>query len=111
MFSLLGRLAVRHPLKICAAWLIAGLVLSCVAPAVGRRAQDDDIHFLPPRCPSVRGYQLLARAFPRDVFASRLIFAVERPDRPLDANDLALVDALTDELVRLRQEEPALQIG
>jgi putative drug exporter of the RND superfamily len=111
MFSLLGRLAVQHPWKICAVWLLLGLLLLAVAPSWDHRAQDDDIHFLPGRCPSVRGYQLLAEAFPQDVFASRLIFAVERPDRPLTAADFALVDRLTAELTRLRQEEPGLQIG
>src|SRR5438552_3094477 len=111
MFSFLGRLAVRHPLKICTAWVAVGLLLTCIAPSWDHRAQDDDIHFLPARCPSVRGYQLLAEAFPQDVFASRLIVAVERCDRALDAGDFALVDGLATALVQLRETEPALQIG
>src|SRR6185369_3734199 len=75
-----------------------------------KRSQDDDIRFLPARCPSVRGYQLLEKAFPQDVFASRVIFAVERGDDKLTEADLALVDLLVAELNRLRQDEPDLQI-
>jgi RND superfamily putative drug exporter len=111
MFRHLGRLAVRHSGKVCAAWVVAALLLTWAAPAWDSRAQDDDINFLPPRCASVRGYQLLAAAFPRDVFASRLLFAVERPDQPLSPADFALVDRLTADLVELRQREPGLQIG
>src|SRR5438094_408198 len=47
MFRILGRFTVTHPWKICAAWLIAGLILTRLAPNWETRAQDDDIHFLP----------------------------------------------------------------
>jgi RND superfamily putative drug exporter len=111
MFRHLGRLAVNHSGKVCAAWLIGGLLLTWAAPAWDSRAQDDDINFLPPRCASVRGYHLLAQAFPHDVFASRLLFAIEHPDRALSPADFALVDRLTADLVELRSREPGLQIG
>jgi RND superfamily putative drug exporter len=111
MFQLLGRFAVTHPWRICAAWIVAGALLSWLSPAWNTKAQDDDIHFLPQRCPSVRGYQLLRQAFPQDVFASRLIFAVERPDRALDDADYALVEHCVTDLQRLRAEQPELQIG
>src|SRR5262249_60557932 len=71
----------------------------------------DDIRFLPARCDSVRGYHLLEEAFPQDVFASRVIFAVERHDSALTENDLAIINDVIDRLNALRQEEPALQIG
>src|SRR5579884_2392411 len=87
MFKTLGRFTAAHAWTICAAWLAAAIVLALVAPSWDTRAQDDDVRFLPARCDSVRGYQLLRQAFPQDVFASRLIFAVERPDRRLDADD------------------------
>jgi putative drug exporter of the RND superfamily len=111
MFRSLGRLAARHPWLICAAWLLAGAGVTLVAPPWDNRAHDDDIRFLPERCDSVRGYRLLEQAFPQDVFASRLLFAVERADGPLTPGDLALVDELVAELHRLRQEDPGLQIG
>ncbi len=77
---------------------------------LGARAQDDDIRFLPASTPSVRGYRLLEKAFPQDLFASRVIFAIEPPDRPLTSSDLALADDIAGDLGKLRQQEPGLQI-
>jgi RND superfamily putative drug exporter len=111
MFKLLGRFTAAHAWKICAGWLLAGVVLSFLAPSWQAHTQDDDIRFLPDRCDSVRGYRLLERAFPQDVCASRVIFAVERPGGTLTEADLALVDQLVADLNRLRDAEPALQIG
>jgi RND superfamily putative drug exporter len=111
MFHRVGRFATSHPWIICAAWLLAGAVLTLLAPAWDSRTQDDDIHFLPARCPSVRGYQLLEKAFPQDVFASRLIFALEREDRPLSNADFALADQMVADLEKLRQQAPELKIS
>jgi len=111
MFKHLGRFAAAHPWMICAAWVVAGVCVTLVAPKWDRKAQDDDIRFLPARCDSVRGYRLLEEAFPQDVFASRVIFAVERPDAALTENDLAAVDDVVAGLNALRGEEPSLQIG
>jgi putative drug exporter of the RND superfamily len=111
MFKILGRFAAIHPWTICAAWLIGGLCLFWLAPVWDSKAQDDDIRFLPARCPSVRGYQLLSRAFPKDVFASRLIFALERPDTVLTDADFILVDSCVHVLEQLRCDAPELQLG
>jgi RND superfamily putative drug exporter len=111
MFNFLGRLTTAHPGKVCLAWLLAGLLLAWLAPAWDARTQDDDIRFLPARCDSVRGYELLKQAFPQDVFASRAVFAVERPDGRLTAADFALVDRLAADLRRLAADEPGLQFG
>jgi RND superfamily putative drug exporter len=111
MFKHLGRFAAAHPWMICAAWVIAGVCVTLAAPNWDRRAQDDDIRFLPGRCDSVRGYHLLQEAFPQDVFASRVLFAVERPDGVLTHDDLAAVDGAVVAVNALRDEEPALQIG
>jgi RND superfamily putative drug exporter len=111
MFDLLGRLVVTHPRKICLGWLALVLLLALVAPAWQTKAQDDDIRFLPERCPSVRGYRLLEKAFPQDVFASKAVYALERRDRRLTKADFALVDRLTAELEKLRDREPGLGIG
>lgn len=110
MFDLLGRLAVDHPWKVCAVWLVAAAALTLAAPAWQAHSRDDDIHFLPAECPSVRGYELLAQAFPNEVYGSRLVVALERP-RPLTADDFALVDRLTAELEQLRSLEPELGLG
>src|SRR5262245_33169278 len=108
MFTQLGGLVARRPWLVCAAWLLAGIALAVAAPSWDKRSQDDDVRFLPGRCPSVRGYQLLEQAFPQDVFASRVIFAVERRDGQLSENDLSLVDVIVAELNQLRQDEPDL---
>jgi RND superfamily putative drug exporter len=111
MFQFVGRYAAAHPWRICTAWLLGGFLLYALAPAWDTKAQDDDIRFLPDRCPSVRGYQLLGQAFPQDVFASRIIFAVERADRVLTDKDYALVDDCVADLEKLRHDEPDLQLG
>ena len=110
MFDRLGRLAVAHPRWICAAWLVLGAMLTAIAPSWRNQAQDDDIHFLPASCPSVRGYQTLERAFPQDVFASRAVLTVERTEQPLTSADFALVDRITAAIDRLRRDETNLQI-
>jgi RND superfamily putative drug exporter len=111
MFSKLGRFTAAHPWLICLSWLAAAIAVGILAPAWDERAADDDIRFLPARCDSVKGYRLLEQAFPQDVFASRLIVAVERADAALTPADFALVDDLVAGLNRLRQDEPALQIA
>jgi RND superfamily putative drug exporter len=111
MLKRLARLTTAHAWEICAAWVIAGAFLTWAAPPWNTRAQDDDIRFLPARCPSVCGYQLLQKAFPQELFASRAIIAVERSNGPLTSADFALVDQFVGDLERLRATEPALQIG
>jgi RND superfamily putative drug exporter len=111
MFHRIGRFATAHPWVVCIAWAIGGLFLTAVAPSWDSRTQDDDIRFLPDRCPSVRGYQLMQQAFPDDVFASRLVFAVEREEEILGDSDFALVSTLVDDLELLRKQAPDLQIG
>ncbi len=111
MFKHLGRITASHPWWICLAWLIAAAIVGLAAPKWDERAADDDIRFLPARCDSVKGHQLLEQAFPQDVFASRLVIAVERADASLTAADFALVDDLTNDLQKLRQDEASLQIG
>ncbi len=111
MFQHLGRFCASHPWLVCATWLVVGAALTLMAPSWDARTQDDDIRFLPERCTSVRAYQILEKAFPQDVFASRLIFAVEREDRPLADADFALIDQMVADLHNLREQAPDLKIG
>jgi RND superfamily putative drug exporter len=111
MFKHLGRFAATHPWLICGAWVLVALGVALVAPAWDGRAQDDDIRFLPGRCDSVRGYKLLERAFPQDVFASRAIIALERPDAALGDDDLAIAAGIAGDVALLAREDPSLQIG
>src|SRR4051812_7628279 len=111
MFNFLGRLASRHPWKVLGAWLLIGLTLAVVAPRWKGCVQDDDIRFLPGRCDSVKGYRLLEQAFPHDVYASRLIFTLERKDGAISAADQALIEGIVADLNALREREPELKIG
>jgi RND superfamily putative drug exporter len=111
MFHFIGRQAAAHPWLVAVVWFVAGSLLTLAAPRWDSRAQDDDIHFLPDRCPSVRGHQLMERAFPNDVFASRLVFALEREDATLTEADFALAGRIVDDLEQLRQAEPDLKLG
>src|SRR5262245_11294642 len=111
MFTGLGRLAARHPWKVLFAWLVVGATLSLIAPRWEQNAQDDDIRFLPARCESVRGYRLLEQAFPQDVYASRVIFAIERTNKPLSDADFALVADIVADMETLRKEQPSLHLG
>ena len=111
MFDNLGRFTAHRPLWVLAAWgLLAGL-LAAAAPAWEERCQDEDIHFLPARCLSVQGYELLRAAFPREVYGSKLILALERHDGRLRADDLALIKQLADELAALRRDHPDWGLG
>jgi RND superfamily putative drug exporter len=111
MFTFLGRFTAAHPWKICIGWLVLGVGLSLIAPNWDSKAQDDDIHFLPARCDSVRGYQQLEKAFPQDVYASRAIVTVERSDQKLSEADFAFVDTIVADLERFKKDKPDLQIG
>jgi RND superfamily putative drug exporter len=111
MFLRLGEFTSRHPLLVCALWVSLGLALTLAAPSWDTHALDDDIGFLPARCDSVRGYKLLSRAYPQDVFASRAVLAFERADRALDTDDFLLIDRCVAALHQLRQDESALKLG
>ncbi|MGH9676223.1 MAG: MMPL family transporter, partial [Candidatus Acidiferrum sp.] len=111
MFKHLGRFAATHPWLICAAWIMATVAVALVAPSWRGHSQDDDIRFLPDRCDSVKGYRLLEQAFPHDVHASRVIFALERQDRVLSETDLALADGIAADLRQLAHDAPDLQLG
>lgn len=110
MFRYLGRLAGDHPWLILFAWIILAIFMGFTAPNWDRNSQDDDIRYLPESCASVRGYQLLEEAFPKDSYACNLVYVIERQDRPLDESDKDFVSSLVGQLEALRIAEPALQI-
>jgi putative drug exporter of the RND superfamily len=111
MFRFVGRFVVTHPRLVCAAWIVLAVGITIVAPDWRKQTQDDDIRFLPSSYPVVRGYDLMGKAFPQDVFACRVIFAVERPESELTDADFALVDSLASELQALAREDSSLQIS
>ncbi|MCE2806605.1 MAG: MMPL family transporter, partial [Gemmataceae bacterium] len=110
MFRFLGRLASDHPWMILGTWLLVAVFMGATAPNWDRNSQDDDIRYLPASCASVRGYQLLEEAFPKDSYACNLVYVIERSDRPLDDLDKSLVNRIVGEIDSLRTGEPSLQI-
>jgi hypothetical protein len=90
---------------------VLGVGLMSLAPRWEQTAQDDDIRFLPGRCDSVKGYRLLEQAFPNDVYASRVIFALERNNSRLTPHDFALANQIVVDLTQLSEREPGLKIG
>src|SRR5262245_40060921 len=111
MFHHLGRIAAKYPWTVCALWLIAGVVLALTSPHWDTRTQDDDIRFFPERFTSLRAYKLLEQAFPQDVFASHVVFALERESAPLSDSDFQLVNDMVADLEKLRNDAPELKIG
>src|ERR1700687_1486855 len=102
MFRHLGRFTASYPKSICTFWLVAGLCLTALAPHWDTQTHDDDIRFIPERFTSVRAYQLLEKGFPKDVFASNVVFAVERDNNPLTDADFRLVNQLVEDLEQLK---------
>ena len=111
MFAQVGRAVARHPAWVLLLWVVAAVALFAFAPPWETRCLDDDIRFLPERSLTVRGHELLARAFPKDVFSSKAVFVFERRRGVLTAEDLEFVDAVTAELRRLRDDHPELALG
>lgn len=108
-FSRWGSFVQAHAFAVIVAWLGAALVLHAISPSWDQCSQDDDIRFLPARCLSVHGYEVLGRAFPKEVFGSKLILAAERKPKLLDA-DLARLDAAVATIESIRLTQPELGI-
>ena len=102
MFHRLGRIAAANSWIVCVIWLALGAGSSLLAPHWDSHAQDDDVRFLPNRFTSARAYELMEKAFPQEVEASRLIFALEREDAPLTDEDFQLVDRIVTDLEELK---------
>ncbi len=111
MFDALGRLVARHPGKFLLGWVATAVAIGLVAPSWVQRSHDDDLRDLPPHCPSVRAYELLKQAFPRDVFASKAVLVFERSDGPLSAADLALVDHVAGTVEEVAGSNPEAGLG
>ena len=59
----------------------------------------------------MRAYKLMEKAFPKEVEASRLTFALEREDGPLTKADFVIVDQIIKEVEKLRDANPDLKLG
>ncbi|MBI1831945.1 MAG: MMPL family transporter [Planctomycetes bacterium] len=111
MFYRLGHFAAYQSWFVCAAWLVLGIALTYAAPPWDATTQDDDVRFVPERFTSVRAYHTLQEAFPDDVFACRVVFALERAQSILRPEDFVLAEAIIKDIERLRDAAPELKIG
>src|SRR5581483_1043401 len=111
MFYSLGRFCASYPLVVCLLWVAGGVYLAQKAPHWDTQTQDDDIRFVPDRFTSVRAYQLMEKAFAKDVSASRIVFALERDNTPLSDADFTLVDQIVADLEKPRPDAADLKIG
>ena len=104
MFDHLGKFVSRRWAWVLAAWVLLVVVLKLTAPPWASISQDDDIKSFPADFDSVRGYSLLEKAFPNDVFNSQVVVVVERRDGELSEMDFQFVDALAARLTRVQEQ-------
>jgi len=108
MFHQVGRLSATYPWIVCLLWIVLGVVLSCCAPPWDAHTEDDDIRFMPERFTSLRAYQIMEKAFPKEICDSKLIFAIEREDAVLSEADFLLVERIVAGIEALRDGDSDL---
>jgi len=111
MYDKLGRFIAAHPGPVVAAWGGVFVLLAALAPRWEDSVPADDVHLLPDRCLSVRGYDWLKQAFPEEAFGSKVIFVFDRPEQRLSASDLSFVGRVAQSLEELRTQRPDLRLG
>ena len=97
MFARLADFVARHWLLILLVWVAIPLGVHLVAPDWDKVAQDGDFAFLPSRMTSVRGEELIRRAFPDLEDESDVVLIVARPSGRLEGADYAVAEQLADE--------------
>jgi RND superfamily putative drug exporter len=97
MFARLAIFNSRNWHWILAAWVVVGIGMHLVAPNWDNVTHDGDFAFLPSRLTSVRGDQLMAKAFPDLASKGNIVFVVARPDGPLTDGDLAWANKISEE--------------
>ena len=80
MFARLADFVARHWVLVLLAWVVVPVVVHWLAPSWDDVAQDGDFAFLPSRMTSVRGEELIRRAFPDQEDKSDVVLIVARPD-------------------------------
>ena len=80
MFARLADFVARHWLLVLLAWVVVPVAVQLLAPSWDDVAQDGDFAFLPSRMTSVRGEELIRRAFPDQEDKSDVVLVVARAD-------------------------------
>src|SRR5208283_3958847 len=90
MFVKFARFISRHWIAVLIAWAVAPVVLFLVAPKWDEITHDGDFAYLPPTMTSVRGEELLEKAFPDLASKSSVVLVVARADGELTEQDKAI---------------------
>jgi RND superfamily putative drug exporter len=77
MFARLGSFSVRFRWFIIAAWVIAALVLTLVAPNINDVAVSDERAFLAPSAPSIVAHEMVQKYFPDRVSPSSAVLVID----------------------------------
>ncbi len=77
MFARLGSFAVRFRWLIIAAWVVAAVVLTLVAPNINDVAVSDQRAFLPSSAPSLDANETVKKYFPDRVSPSSAVLVVD----------------------------------
>src|SRR4051794_8950150 len=104
MFEWLGKIVERRWQVILVLWLIAffaaigiqaewyNRLFGTQIKTFNQAATDGEFGFLPSDVQSLRGEQLLAKAYPDDLLKSSVVIVVRRQDQPLQPEDEAFIE-------------------
>lgn len=94
IFDRLGSFIARRWLWVLVFWVLAAVGIDLVAPRWDQITHDGDFAYLPERMTSVRGQELLDRAFPDALAKSQVAIVVSRSDGKLQEADFQVADRL-----------------
>ena len=108
MFARLADFVARHWLLVLLAWVVVPVAVQLLAPSWDDVAQDGDFAFLPARMTSVRGEELIRRAFPDQEDKSDVVLVVARAHGRLQRADRAIADQLAREFAPKNKDKKGL---
>jgi putative drug exporter of the RND superfamily len=98
VFAALGRVVVRHPIRVILAWVVIAVAVVAFSPRLTDIINADQTSFLPDTYESVQAQQLAEQAFPQ-ASAATVIGVVKRADGgPLTEADTQRVQQLAGQL-------------
>jgi putative drug exporter of the RND superfamily len=98
VFAALGRVVVRHPIRVILAWVVISVAVVAFSPRLTDIINADQTSFLPDTYESVQAQQLAEQAFPQ-ASAATVIGVVKRADGgPLTEADSQRVQQLAGQL-------------
>ncbi|MGA2258364.1 MAG: MMPL family transporter, partial [Thermoguttaceae bacterium] len=96
MFVKFAHFISRYWIAVLIAWVVIPAVLFLIAPKWDEITHDGDFAYLPPVMTSVRGEELLEKAFPELASKSSVVLVVARPDGELTDEDKAVALRLAE---------------